>query len=181
VLVGGDSSRMGRDKALLPAHGRTLVEVAADALWTITGHASLVGGSRRIPLARFGFVPDLYPREGPLGGILSALDHSQADWNLVVACDMPGLKVDFLRQLLDLAEHSDADAIIPAGPSGQWEPLCAAYHRRARTGLQAAFDRGVRKIAAALREVRMTGWQVPEELSCFQNVNTPEDWAPYER
>ena len=181
VLVGGNSSRMGRDKALLPSHGRTLVEVVASALWTITGRASLVGGPRRVAFPEFGFVPDLYPREGPLGGILSALDDSKADWNLIVACDMPGLKVDFLRQLLDLAEASGADAIVPVGPAGQWEPLCAAYHRNARAGLQAAFDGGVRKIAVALQEVRMVAWQVPEELSCFQNVNTPEDWAAYDR
>jgi molybdopterin-guanine dinucleotide biosynthesis protein A len=172
---------MGRNKALLPSHGRTLVEVVAGALWTITGRASLVGGSRRVAFPEFGFVPDLYPGQGPLGGIISALDDSKADWNLIVACDMPGLKVDFLRQLLDFAEHSRAEAIIPVGSSGQWEPLCSAYHRDARPGLQAAFDRGVRKIATALEEVRTVTWPVPEELSCFQNVNTPEEWAPYER
>jgi molybdopterin-guanine dinucleotide biosynthesis protein A len=153
----------------------------ADALWITTGHAALVGGSPRQPLVRFGFVPDLYPGEGPLGGIVSALQNSSADWNLIVACDMPGLKVDFLRALLEMAEHSQGDAIIPTGPSGLLEPLCGAYHRRCYRPLSEAFDHGVRKIALALREVRAITWPVPEELSCFQNVNTPEDWAPYER
>ena len=44
-----------------------------------------------------------------------------------------------------------------------------------------AFGRGARKIALALRDVRLAVWNVPEQLACFQNVNTPEDWAPYER
>jgi len=172
---------MGRDKALLPSHGKTLSEVVAGALWTVTGHAALVGGPPRIASVRFGFVPDLYPGEGPLGGIVSALQNSAADWNLIVACDMPGLRVDFLGALLDRAEQSQADAIVPAGPSGLPEPLCAAYHRRCYRPLAEAFSRGVRKITVALRDVRAVTWPVPEELACFQNVNTPEDWAPYER
>ena len=180
VLVGGHSSRMGQDKALLPAQGRTLAEVVASAVSGAAGPTALVGGARRFGTAEFGFVPDLYPGEGPLGGILTALGDSTADWNLIVACDMPGLTVDFLRKLLDQAEHSEGDALVPVSPSGRWEPLCAAYHRNCRRGLDAAFARGIRKVAVALREVRGIPWPVPE-ASYFQNVNTPEEWAPYGR
>jgi len=137
-------------------------------------------GSARYGGLDYGIVPDRYPGEGPLGGILTALDHSTADWNLIVACDMPGLEVDFLRRLLDTAERSDGDALVPAGPSGRLEPLCAVYHRRSLQALYQAFARGVRKIAVALEGVRTVPWTVPE-VSCFQNVNTPEDWAAYER
>jgi len=181
VLVGGASSRMGRNKALLPYHGTTLAQSVAEVVRAAAGSAAMVGGLPRVASAGIGFVADLYPGEGPLGGILSALADSKADWNLVVACDMPGLRVDFLHRLLDRAESGASDAVIPAGPSGQWEPLCAAYHRNGRRGLEAAFRRGIRKLAVALAEIRAETWQVPEELSCFQNVNTPEDWAAYER
>jgi molybdopterin-guanine dinucleotide biosynthesis protein A len=115
-----------------------------------------------------------------LGGILSALRNSAADWNLIVACDMPGVRVDFLNRLIDTAEQSHGDAVLPTD-SGQLEPLCAAYHRRCYLPLSQAFAKGVRKIVTALDCVRVTAWQVPEELSCFQNVNTPEDWAPYDK
>ena len=90
---------MGRNKALLPYHGRTLSETVAEMLWMIAGQATLVGASQDRAWVRFGFVSDLYPGEGPLGGILTALGHSSADWNLIAACDMPGLRADFLRQL----------------------------------------------------------------------------------
>ena len=172
---------MGRNKALLSSHGKTLCEMVAGALVSVTGSVCAVGGPPAAVPVPCRFVPDLYPGEGPLGGILSALHDSGAGWNLVAACDMPSLRVDFLRRLLEMAEQSDCDAVVPIGPSGRLEPLCAAYHRNALPGLQAAFDRGVRKIAEALREIRLESWQVPEELSCFQNVNTPEDWAAYER
>ncbi len=180
MLVGGQSSRMGRDKALLPWSGATLAQAVAEAVRAAAGNVALVGSPSRHEHLGYGIVPDLYPGEGPLGGILTALRHSTADWNLIVACDMPGLRADFLRQLLDAAGCCAGDALVPAGPSGLPEPLCAAYHRRSRQSLCTAFARGVRKLAAALEEVRAVAWPVPE-VSYFQNVNTPEDWAPYER
>jgi molybdopterin-guanine dinucleotide biosynthesis protein A len=166
---------MGRDKATLPYHGATLAQTVAETVRAAAGNVTLVGKLHA------GAIPDLYPGEGPLGGILTALRDSAADWNLIVACDMPELNSGFLRQLLDAAEESRSDALVAAGPSGRLEPLCAVYHRRCYPRLSEAFARGVRKIAAGLAEVSVSIWRVPQELSCFQNVNTPEDWAPYER
>jgi molybdopterin-guanine dinucleotide biosynthesis protein A len=170
---------MGRDKALLPFRGVTLAQTVAQAVKTAAGSVSLVGNFRYGGLG-YEIVPDRYPGEGPLGGILTALDHSTADWNLIVACDMPGLSADFLRQLLNAAGRSDAGVLIPSGPSGRLEPLCAVYHRRSRQGLYAAFARGVRKVAVALEEVPSLPWPMAEAFY-FQNVNTPEDWAAYGR
>jgi molybdopterin-guanine dinucleotide biosynthesis protein A len=169
---------MGRDKALLEYRGRTLVELVAGSVRAATGAAALVGGCVRLP--EFGFVPDLHPGEGPLGGILTALRDSTADWNLIVACDMPAIRPTFLVELLAAAERSAGDALVPAGPSGQLEPLCAVYHRRCYPPLAQAFGRGIRKVAVALNEVRGVVWPVAE-VSYFQNVNTPEDWALYGR
>lgn len=164
---------MGRDKASLPYGGGTLAGRVAGAVRDAVGSAFLVGGAGAE-------VADLYPGEGPLGGILTVLHHTQADWNLVAACDMPGLTADFLRKLVDAAAHGEGDALIPAGPSGLLEPLCAVYGRSSREGLQRAFDRGIRKIATALEEVHAVTWHVAD-ASCFANVNTPQDWAAYER
>jgi len=171
---------MGRDKASLPFRGSTLVETVAEAVRAAAGTVTLVGGSPPAEMGSFGFVLDSYPGEGPLGGILTALRSTHADWNLIVACDMPELSGDFLGQLMDGAEHSQADALVPFGPSGRLEPLCAVYHRRAQAGLGRAFACGVRKVAVALEEVRLVTWPVPQS-SYFQNVNTPQDWATYDR
>jgi molybdopterin-guanine dinucleotide biosynthesis protein A len=171
---------MGRDKALLPYHGIALAKTVADIVGNATETVSLVGDHRRHAYLGHTVVSDVYPGQGPLGGILTALQQTWADWNLIVACDMPDLKVEFLRRLLAAAESCECDALVPAGPSGRLEPLCAVYHHRSLGGLYAAFSGGVRKISAALTEIRAITWPVPE-VSCFQNVNTPEDWAPYER
>jgi molybdopterin-guanine dinucleotide biosynthesis protein A len=180
VLVGGRSSRMGRDKARLPYRGGTLAEWVARAVELAARSATFVGNAVGNP--ELGGIPDLYPGEGPLGGILTALHHSLrqtgADWNLIVACDMPGVSAAFLRKLLAAAEASGADALLPAGPSGKLEPLCAVYHRRALHPMELHFASGVRKVTAALKGVPTVYLSVSEPMP-FQNVNTPEDWAGY--
>lgn len=166
---------MGRDKALLPYRGQTLLQAVAEAVEQAAGSVVLVGrggcGSRRA-------IADLYPGEGPLGGILTALADTTAPWNLMVACDMPELTVPFLVGLLRAAEAARADALVPAGPSGRLEPLCAVYQRSARAALEAAFHTGVRRITDALAGVRVVRFPVAETRP-LQNVNTPEDWSEY--
>jgi molybdopterin-guanine dinucleotide biosynthesis protein A len=160
---------MGRDKALLPFRGSTLAQWIARQVAAAAGSATLVGN---IALG----IPDLYPGEGPLGGILTALEHTSAELNLIVACDMPHVETPLLRCLLEAARESDADVLLPRGPSGLVEPLCAVYQRRALLELRTRFDRGTRKITAGLEGLAVVTLKVAE-VTQFQNLNTPEDWA----
>jgi molybdopterin-guanine dinucleotide biosynthesis protein A len=176
-LAGGRSSRMGCDKALLPFRGGRLVESVARAVELAAGSAVLVGNPRVYEHFGYPAIPDLYPGAGPLGAIVTALHHSSADWNLVAACDMPELSGEFLRFLINTAEGGPgADALVPAGPSGRLEPLCAVYHRRSRAALERALERGDRSVRGALEKLRPAVVAVPE-VTPFQNVNTPEEWA----
>jgi len=163
---------MGRDKARLTYRGEALAAWVARSVEIAAGSATLVGNPE------LGGIPDLYPGQGPLGAILTALRHTAADWNLVVACDMPEVTAEFLTRLIAASENSGADALLPCGPSGQPEPLCAVYHRRAAGPMESHFSRGVRKVTDALAGVPTVWFPVPE-LELFHNVNTPEDWAGY--
>jgi molybdopterin-guanine dinucleotide biosynthesis protein A len=163
---------MGRDKARLPFRGSELVSVVADAVARAAGNVTLIGHSE-LPA-----IPDRYPGEGPLGGILTALHHTSSDWNLIVACDMPEVSGVFLSELLARAMESQADVLLPRGPDGLEQPLCAVYHRRALPVLEKHFSSGVRKVTAALESLAIMRLAVAE-LSVFQNVNTPQDWAAY--
>jgi len=178
VLVGGRSSRMGRDKARLPLHGKTLVEHVASAVAEAAGSVTLVGAPDRYQSLGFPILPDSRPGAGPLAGIHTALSASRADWNLIAACDMPVISAPFLQSLLAAAESSAADCLIPSGASGLPEPLCAVYHSRCRAAIQAALDRGVRKVMDGLAGLRIATRSVPDS-DWFRNVNTPEEWANY--
>jgi molybdenum cofactor guanylyltransferase len=178
VLVGGRSSRMGRDKAFLPFRGGVLAQAVAEAVREAAGSVCLVGAVRRAGSLPYAVLPDLYPGEGPLGAILTVLENQAADRNLIVACDMPELSAPFLSALFQAAEDTDADVLIPAGPSGRLEPLCAVYHRRARQPLYQAFLAGTRKVTDAFAGLHVPLFPV-SEFKPLQNVNTPEDWALY--
>jgi molybdopterin-guanine dinucleotide biosynthesis protein A len=167
---------MGCDKALLRFRGGTLVGEVCRAVEEAAGCVTLVGHRQPPPVRA---IPDLYPGEGPLGGILTALHDSHADWNLIVACDMPGVHFHFLRRLLTLADASAAQAIMPCGPLAQPQPLCAVYHRSARGAIQTVFNGGVRAVHEAIS--RLIVQLVPvADAEVLQNVNTPEDWAAYD-
>jgi len=168
---------MGRDKARLPYRGAHLVTAIAAAVEAAAGSATLVGHPE-LPS-----VPDRYPGEGPLGGILTALHHAalepaRSDACLIVACDMPEINSSFLTRLVAAAAEFPGCVILPHGPDGRPQPLCAVYPGRALAVMESHFASGVRKVAAALDGLAVEPFGVPE-LSIFQNVNTPEDWAGY--
>ena len=169
---------MGRDKALLPYRGGVLAQIVASRVASAAGSVTLVGNAEVYRSLGFPVISDQYPGEGPLGGILTALAHTGADWNLVVACDMPAVSVLFLDGLLAEAETTAADALVPAGPSGRPEPLCAVYHRRALPTLNRAFSSGERKVMGALAGMHTVRLPVTE-MAPFDNVNSPEDWLDY--
>ena len=176
---------MGRDKALMPfspdSDSQTLGQSAARAVAEAAGSAVLVGYPDRYRSLGYPVIPDLYPGEGPLGGILTALTHTAAEWNLVTACDMPSLTAGPLRSLLDAAIDLEADILIPENPQGGLEPLCAVYRKQALGRLDAAFRSGTRKVAEAAAGVpRLRRIPFPaSQVSLFQNVNTPDEWAAH--
>src|SRR5580700_9663740 len=105
---------MGSDKALLPFGGGSLAGHVAATVEAAAGSVMLIGDPQKYGHLGYAVLPDRRPGAGPLGGIESALSYTAADWNLVVACDMPGISAEFLRSLLDAAERLGADALIPA-------------------------------------------------------------------
>jgi len=178
VLVGGRSSRMGRDKALLPLQGRTLVELVVAQAAAVTGNIILVGETSRYANLGYPVIEDIFPGLGPLSGMHAALTHSRSDWNLILACDLPQISADFLVQLMARAEISQAAAIIPVGPDAVPQPLCAAYRRECAAAIAPALENRVSKITEALATLKIDFWPVPHS-HCFRNLNTPEEWAAY--
>jgi molybdopterin-guanine dinucleotide biosynthesis protein A len=169
---------MGQDKARLPFQGKTLVEHIAAAVAEAAGSVTLVGAPERYQSLGLPMLADSLAGAGPLAGIHTSLSATTAAWNLIVACDMPGISASFLRSLMSAAESSAADCLLPAGPSGLPEPLCAVYHSRCLDLIGAALDRNVRKITDGLAGLRVAIWSVAES-AWFRNVNTPEEWAQY--
>ncbi|HWD97797.1 MAG TPA: molybdenum cofactor guanylyltransferase [Bryobacteraceae bacterium] len=177
VLVGGASTRMGRDKALIDFGGRPLALVAAEALGAVCHSVSLVGDPERYQILGLPVVSDRSRGSGPLSGIEAALGATCSDWNLIAACDMPSLDSALLRQL---AESAANDAAIPRYPDGRIEPLCALYHRRSHAAAAAALAAGARRVSDFIARLTVRYIEVADSRP-FLNLNTPEDLENYRR
>jgi molybdopterin-guanine dinucleotide biosynthesis protein A len=199
VLVGGRSSRMGRDKALLELAGKPVLQRTADLLTPLVAGITLVtsaasassadSGNPPNPIdglkryARFGWptCADRWADAGPLGGIATALTCATTTWCLFLACDLPYLTEDWLIFLLAKTGESAADLIIPENVRGL-EPLCAVYRSANAAVLAAALESGVRKVTDAFEKLRVE--RVPEnewrkfspDGSLFHNMNTWQDY-----
>ncbi len=175
LLAGGQSSRMGRDKAFLKLEGLTLVERGLETLQQICAPIAIVGNTPQ--LAEYGRVlPDAVAGCGPLGGIVAALEDSEAQWNVILAVDIPFLPAAVLERLLTIVETTDAAAIIPT-VEGFPQPLCAVYSSSALPKLRESFDAGQWKVMAAVRASGPVVLVPFEEGEWFRNLNTPEEFA----
>jgi len=172
VLAGGRSSRMGQDKALLPWNGATLIESIAREVLLAAGSATLIGSPDLYGSLGFPVVSDKIAACGPLGGLYTALSVTRADWNLVVACDMPAVTHELLEELLAAAEVSGADALVPQTPGGL-EPLCAVYHARLLPAVDSAIQAKLLKMHGFVSKIQVSLWPAPD-ATLFRNVNTPE-------
>ena len=140
VLAGGGSTRMGRNKALLPFRGITLVEHVAGIVREAAGSATLIGDPVQLGHLGLPVFPDKLPGFGPASGIYTALTMTSSDWNLIAGCDMPAITGDILVSLLRRAAAAPVgiDCIAAAGPYG--EP--GASVRRLPSALPAGRDSG---------------------------------------
>lgn len=176
VLAGGRSSRMGEDKALLPFRGSPLLCYVTEAVRSAAGSVTVVGPRERYASLGYTVVEDEIPGLGPLGGIFTALRMSTADFNLVVACDMPGVTGPFLRELLEAAESRDAACLVPVPAEGRKYPVCAVYHRRVLPIVEDAIRSKQLKIQDLFSRLEAVDWVVADSRS-LANVNSREDWA----
>ena len=181
ILAGGQSSRMGRDKAMLAPGGTPLLMRIATLLAPLVGPPIIVGPPTRYSALGYNVIPDDGASIGPLGGIATALRHSNQPWNLIVGCDLPFLTSRWLDYLIGRAVESNADAVIPQSAAGA-EPLCAMYRKTCVTPLLAAIARGTRKVTDALTALKIDvvtpqEWKPFDESGhLFKNMNTPGDF-----
>lgn len=178
VLAGGRSTRMGVDKALLDVNGIPLLVHVAAQVREAAGSVRVVGPPEKYGQLGLEVIPDLRPGLGPLAGIETALSLGVAEWNLVVACDMPGLRAGSMRRWIEAATRSGADALLCVGPSGLPEPLAAVYRSRCMAAVRESLDAGVRKVTEALKNLQVVHFELDNE-AMMANVNTPEDWARF--
>jgi molybdopterin-guanine dinucleotide biosynthesis protein A len=186
VLAGGGSTRFGRDKALVEIDGKPMITRMCELLAGVACEVRVVAAPGKYASLGIESVADRWPGEGPLGGIITALQRSEADdaqreWNLMVSCDMPFLTREWMAFLVRRAAESAAQVVLPRSQHGL-EPLCACYKTNASRALQVIFEAGVRKVTQALQEVKTevldeAEWKRFDSAGrLFWNMNTAADY-----
>ncbi|MDR7866431.1 MAG: molybdenum cofactor guanylyltransferase [Sporomusaceae bacterium] len=182
VLAGGQSSRMGRDKACLPWGEGDLLNTVLAALAPVCGRLIVVSNvPRAISLAEVAVVADRYRGCGPLAGIHAGLLASGEGYSFVAACDMPYLRADAVAYMAKAAEGYDAAAPYV---DGHFHPLHAVYHHRCLPAVEALLAGGRYRVVdfydmVSLRRVSKDELaSLDPELRMLRNMNSPEDLPP---
>lgn len=182
ILAGGKSSRMGKNKALLPFGDKKVIERIVEKMQMITDHVILVTNTfEEYKFLNLPMVADQYKGLGPLAGIHAGLEASRTDHNLVVACDMPFVSVEIGAYLL--RELNGFHACVPE-IYGQLHPLFAAYHRDTKDILDKKLAKGELKVRNVFQELNVkiitekdfAAVGLPLKDSDFFNMNYPQEY-----
>lgn len=180
ILAGGKSSRMGRNKALIKIGGQAILQ-------RIISATADLGQFETILITN---TPDLYtdydlamysdivPDSGSLGGIYTALFHSQTAYTVMIACDMPFVSADVLRIML--AQRQNFDAVVPT-VKGYLQGLHAIYRHTCLDLIRENIEQNKLKVSKIFEDlqVRYLDEIILADANssglALMNVNTPDD------
>lgn len=171
---------MGQDKAWITIEGRPIIARVIEVLREVADEVFVVANDERYAELGLQVVPDRFPDGGALGGIATAVGAAQHQRVLVAACDMPFVRADLWRLLLDRAHG--ADAVVPRR-GGEYETLHALYTKACLPHMERALATGRMRVISFFADVHVAEVgeadlrAVDPELRAFTNVNTPEELA----
>lgn len=176
LLAGGESTRMGRDKALIEVSGQTMFSRPLALLRQFFFQVIIAGNRPDLALPGIPAVPDLYPGSA-LGGLHTGLAEARTDWIFVIACDMPYPDSRLLEMLLDMKDGFAA--VVPETPRG-YEPLFALYHKSCLPVFEDALKQASPSIHRLYPRLNV-GWlnwreMPPDSEISLLNLNTPDDF-----
>jgi molybdenum cofactor guanylyltransferase len=200
INAGGQSRRMGQDKALMPVPGsnqpiihhiaQRLNPLIDDRLIVVTNNPAVTKALAPFQ-PQLQDLPDAFPDTGPLGGLATGLALC-SQWAICVACDMPLVQPAVFQYLHRLAGERNNqgrehwDAVVPL-VADRYQTHHALYHRRCLPAIHACLQTRRHKVdefypAVRLRVVDEINLRpLDPDLLSFFNANTPDEWAVAER
>jgi molybdenum cofactor guanylyltransferase len=183
IQAGGQSSRMGEDKALKPFLGRPLIQRVVDRMKPLANEIIVTTNQPAgYEFLNLRLVSDLKPGRGALGGLYTAVASASSPLVAVVACDMPFASPGLFESACGLMLEEGADVVIAKTDEG-YEPLHALYRRETcLPAIEAAILADQWKVISWFPQVKVRVLTTTEIKSsdpsglCFWNLNTPEEF-----
>ena len=180
IMAGGESSRMGKNKALLTINGKPMIRHLYDTLMQFCDEIIISASkteetliSKETLISNARTVVDLKTGQGPLMGIYSSLHASSSRVNFIVACDIPTINLSLMRRLLSWSHRYDI--VVPSFNQEEYEPLFAVYTKEAVTAARTLLDNGQRRISGLFPLCKTKVLEISGG-KWYANLNTPEDY-----
>jgi molybdopterin-guanine dinucleotide biosynthesis protein A len=182
ILAGGQSSRMGTDKSFVEVQGMPIIEHLIRRVSRLDRRETFLVTNNPDAYMHLGLrmVQDVLSGKGSLGGIYTALYHSETTYTLVLACDMPFVSRPLLRYMIELCKPATHDVIVPR-VEGRPQGLHAIYSKTCLGPILARLETNQNRVISFYDEVDVRYIDEPEyrrfdpDRLSFSNVNTPED------
>ncbi|PSF32951.1 molybdenum cofactor guanylyltransferase [Aphanothece hegewaldii CCALA 016] len=179
ILAGGQSSRMGKDKALLLIDGIPLLQkiytVASDCTQNVYVISPWIEQYTSILPQSCHFIRENTPTHGPLVAFFLALNHVESDWILLLACDLPLLTSEIVQQWANSLPGVPETAIAYLPKQDDlWHPLCGFYRRCCLASLEYFIKKGGRSFQGWLNQSTVQQILVSDPRVLL-NCNTPQD------
>ena len=181
IIAGGQSRRMGRDKAFVELGGEALIELVIERSADL-GQAETILIANRPDAYRHLGLPmfnDALPDKGSLGGIYTALLKAQSPAVLVLACDMPFISRELLRHMVRLIDET-IDIVVPR-VEGYPQGMHAIYRQTCIKPIAAQLAADRLKIIRFYDQMRVRYLDEPDYAEfdpdgrSFANLNTPDE------
>lgn len=178
ILAGGRGSRMGGiDKGLTKLKGKSLIEHVIAAIAPQVGELIINANRNRQTYAKLGYpvvADSMDDYQGPLAGVLAAMQQVKTPDMVTVPCDGPLLADDLVKRLYKARQHEHADIAV-AFDGKRMQPVYALIPTRLQASLQAYLDGGDRKIDLWYQQHRVALADFSDIPATFINVNTTEE------
>jgi molybdopterin-guanine dinucleotide biosynthesis protein A len=183
ILCGGQSRRMGTDKALLKnKDGKNLIAQTAEILNNYFNQVVLITNDKSkfdniSELNPYTKINDLHPLSGPVGAIHTALRTLPDHDIFIMAGDMPFVNQEIIINLAKAFTEQDADIALPKHLN-HLEPLYAFYSKKTESVFRHALFNGQLSIRESFSKVNTVFLNISEiefQSGLFINLNTPQD------
>ncbi|MBT8394303.1 MAG: molybdenum cofactor guanylyltransferase [Bacteroidia bacterium] len=166
---------MQTEKGLVTYLNKPFIQLVIEAILPITSNIFLVTDNQDYSSFDFPLIPDIYKEKGPVGGIYSALNHSDSDYNLLLSCDIPNITSSVIDNYLINNLSSDTDVSLLSDDSDSY-PLIAIYNKRVESKFLEAINLNKLKLISLLAELNCQNIKVKkEDFNALKNINTKED------
>jgi molybdenum cofactor guanylyltransferase len=186
ILAGGQSRRMGQDKALLLWERQPLLQRVYEVAASLSSDVYLLSPwpeRYRACIPNATCLTEAEVGAGPLVAFNQALQDASLNttnpaWLLLLACDMPCLDPHVLRRWQQSLSQLPAEvlALVPRHADGRWEPLCGWYRPQIQPQLQQFMEQGGRSFQSWLQQLSVQALPISADLTeMFWNCNYPQD------